>query len=235
MMFVEALKYKKNNHSEAIEQSLGLSHPDIYLCARDILKKQNQEQGLFLDVGAGLGEFVRVLKEQTQFSLHGVDLMYSEIKGVEWYVQDLNRNLQFQADKFDVVSCLEVVEHIENPRKLIREIFRVLKPGGCALISTPNNESWRAIISYIFRGHFVAFTDSSYPAHITAINQKDIHRMFSESGFMDIQFFYSNKGVVPKWTTLNWQDINSHFFKGQRFSDNILCFAHKPGLRLASS
>lgn len=231
---MEAEQLKQIQHPDAIEQSLGLSHPDIYLCAADILKNNKLDSGVFLDVGAGLGQFLQMLKKQTNFSLFGVDLMYSNIKGVEWFVQDLNRNLQFQSEKFDVVSCIEVVEHIENPRKLMREIFRVLKPGGYVLFSTPNNESWRAILSFILRGHFVAFTDSSYPAHITAINQMDMDRVCKEAGFMDIQFFYSNKGALPKWTSMSWQALSGDTLKGKRFSDNILCLARKPGLKLVN-
>lgn len=220
-----------DQQSYAVEQSLGASSSEIYDQAIHILKGNSINSGMLLDVGAGVGHFISALKKETHFSLSAVDLMHTNMPDVRWYVQDLNRNLQFKNETFNVVSCLEVVEHLENPRKLIRDIFRVLEPGGYAVLSTPNNESWRSIMSFVFRDHFVAFTDSSYPAHITAVNQLDLLRMFDEAGFMNIQCFYTNKGVLPKWTSLSWQKVSFGLLNGKRYSDNILFLAQKPFLR----
>lgn len=51
---------------------------------------------------------------------------------------DLNCFLPFQSASFDGVDLVEVIEHIENQPQLVREINRVLKPGGMLLVSTPN-------------------------------------------------------------------------------------------------
>lgn len=219
--------------SEASQQSLGMSHPEIYGTVCNVLKARGVDSGFLLDVGAGVGDFINVLKKKTRCTLFGVDLMYSKVPEVEWYVQDLNRNLQFQSEKFETVTCLEVLEHVENPRKLVREMFRVMKPGGNIVLSTPNNHSWRAILSYIFREHFVAFTNSSYPAHITAINKADLERMCKEAGFSNITFEYTNSGALPKWTSMTWQKISGNFLKGMRYSDNIICSAQKPHIAAA--
>lgn len=213
---------------EASQQSLGMSHPAIYERTCALLKEQNLQGGALLDVGAGVGDFIRILQKETSCTLYGVDLMHSSVPGVEWYVQDLNRNLQFQNGKFNAITCLEVLEHVENPRKLVREMFRVLKPGGTLILSTPNNQSWRAILSYVFRGHFVDFTDSSYPAHITAINKTDIERICDEAGFMNVGFHFTDRGCLPKWTSLTWQSVSGNLLKGLRYSDNIICVAQKP-------
>lgn len=46
-------------------------------------------------------------------------------------------NLTFEANSFDAIICYHVLEHIENDRKAISELFRVLKPKGWAIIQTP--------------------------------------------------------------------------------------------------
>ena len=48
-------------------------------------------------------------------------------------------------DSCDAVVCTDVIEHVENPDEIFREIFRILKPGGIAVFSTPirlSEEPW---------------------------------------------------------------------------------------------
>src|SRR6266852_2653263 len=98
--------------------------------------------GAVLDYGAGAGVLTERLLSLGRFtSITGVDLM-TRPTGMP---QDVNW-----------VSC-DINEHLENPRAVIREWFRLLKSGGTLALSTPNNESWRALIALIFRGHFVSF------------------------------------------------------------------------------
>jgi 2-polyprenyl-3-methyl-5-hydroxy-6-metoxy-1,4-benzoquinol methylase len=54
---------------------------------------------------------------------------------------DLNKGLPFKKNFFDVVVGLEVLEHLYNPYEMMKEIKRVLKPKGYAIISMPNTAS----------------------------------------------------------------------------------------------
>lgn len=65
---------------------------------------------------------------------------------------DLNEFLPFRSGAFDAVNLVEVIEHIENQPQLIREICRVLKPGGRVLISTPNILNVFSRIRFLFTG-----------------------------------------------------------------------------------
>ncbi|MBY0383839.1 methyltransferase domain-containing protein [bacterium] len=219
---------ESRNLNQAVQQSLGISHGNIYKKVMDVIKTYGPENGQLLDFGAGQGDFLKNMKRAAfQFMYHGVDLMYSKVEGVNWYVQDLNKKLQFKDGQFDVVTCIEVIEHLENPRKIIRELSRALKPEGLLVITTPNNESWRSIISYIFRGHFVSFTETSYPAHITALNQTDLYRILQECGFTRMEVVYTDVGMVPSLPQYTWQKISFGFLKGLRFSDNIVVVAQR--------
>jgi SAM-dependent methyltransferase len=51
-------------------------------------------------------------------------------------------DVPFKADSFDVVLCLEVLEHIPHPERLGLEIMRVLKPGGLCMLMTPARVKW---------------------------------------------------------------------------------------------
>ena len=94
-------------------------------------------------------------------------------------------------------------------------------------MSTPNNESLRALLSYWSRGHFVAFTDRDYPAHITALNRKDLLRASREAGFEFVCWDYSPLGCVPGMTRWSWQKLSFGLMKGLRYSDNIFIVLQK--------
>ncbi|MBD2032612.1 methyltransferase domain-containing protein [Phormidium sp. FACHB-322] len=185
-----------------------------------------------LDWGAGKGLLTqRVLQLRLFKSVTAIDIQSrpeSLDPSVIWMQADLNEPVNIENETFDLILSAEVIEHLENPRALVREWLRLLKPGGLLIFSTPNNESWRSILALIFRGHFVSFGDSSYPAHITALVRKDISRILCEAGFIDTQLLFTNFGVIPKLPKYYWQDVPLTSFRGLRFSDNLLAVARKP-------
>lgn len=185
--------------------------------------------GDLLDFGAGRGNLLRSIPTDLSFrSLAGTDL-YPPPNGlnIRWYQGDLNAPLSLPAESYDTLIASEVIEHLENPRAVAREWFRLLRPSGLLVCSTPNNESVRSLLSLAIGGHFVAFTDTSYPAHITALVRLDLRRILTEAGFSDIHFSYTNDGSVPKLPGLKWQRLSKSIFKGLRFSDNVVVAARK--------
>ncbi|HMK29817.1 MAG TPA: methyltransferase domain-containing protein [Terriglobales bacterium] len=215
----------------AAHASGGTSDGFIYrMIARSI--RNNDLRGSVLDFGAGKGDLTRLLLEAGRFSqVAAADLMESpaDLKpSVRWMVADLNHPLPCASESFDVIVAAEVIEHLENPRSVSRELFRLLRPGGSLILTTPNNESWRALISLIVRGHFVAFNDGSYPAHITALLRTDLLRILTEVGFAAPAFDYSHHGGVPGLPIVAWQSFSMGILRGLRFSDNLLALARKP-------
>ncbi|MDB6077814.1 MAG: hypothetical protein JWO82_1561, partial [Akkermansiaceae bacterium] len=147
---------------------------------------------------------------------------------IQWIACDLNLPLPVEPSSFDVVTSSEVIEHLENSRAICREWFRVLRPGGTLILSTPNCESWRSLLSLVFQGHFAAFNHQNYPAHITALLQLDLRRILTEAGFKEISFNFVPSGGIPKLGRLTWQAISGGLLKGRRFSDNLVAVARKP-------
>jgi 2-polyprenyl-3-methyl-5-hydroxy-6-metoxy-1,4-benzoquinol methylase len=146
---------------------------------------------------------------------------------VVWIDADLDESLVKPDESFDVILCCEVIHCLENPRAVAREFFRLLRSNGTVIISTPNNESVRAIAALWVRGHFVEFGVSSYPFSKTALLRTDLDRLLGEAGFEGREFFYSNRGGVPKKPSLTWQRISGGWLTGKRFSDNIFAIARK--------
>lgn len=92
-------------------------------------------EGRMLDVGAGLKPYAPVYSRyfsecisiDVPYSLHDLD--------VDFYGPA--DNLPFEDATYDCVLCTEVLEHLPDPLAAMREISRVLKPGGHAFVTTP--------------------------------------------------------------------------------------------------
>lgn len=96
-------------------------------------------RGRLLDAPAGDGTISRRLKES------GFDVVAADInpqlfcnKGISCRKVDLNQNLPFEDETFDVVLCSNGIEHLEAPFLFVKECFRILKGRGILLITTPN-------------------------------------------------------------------------------------------------
>ncbi len=86
-----------------------------------------------LDIGCGTGFVLK--KVNSCFSLRvGIDISFQVLKHAQKYTHHIcnadNDFLPFKDNQFDAVTCLAVLHHMPNHEQLIKEIFRVLKPGG---------------------------------------------------------------------------------------------------------
>jgi len=111
----------------------------------DLIRKLNKTYKFknFLDVGCADGSFSKKLKDDFDFDAHGIDISGGAIKlalkkGIKATVHNLEHKLHFEDNFFDLIFCLEVIEHIYDTDFLIRELKRVLKNKGILIISTPN-------------------------------------------------------------------------------------------------
>jgi len=105
-----------------------------------------------LDCGCNDGEFtMRVAETIGTDRIYGIDTMSERVdkaraRGIEVYQGDLNRELPYENESFDVVHANQVIEHLHNTDILIKEAYRVLKTGGYLVISTPNLASFHNIL-----------------------------------------------------------------------------------------
>jgi 2-polyprenyl-3-methyl-5-hydroxy-6-metoxy-1,4-benzoquinol methylase len=219
------------NRRNAAEASGGGSNPVIHNWFKKLLLDL-ELKGDLLDFGAGKGILTETILRLDRFgSVTAADLRVAPPglpKQITWISADLNEPLKLSDSLFDVIVAPEVIEHLENPRALAREWFRLLRPRGKLILSTPNNESWRAILSLLFRGHYTLFRSNSYPAHITPLLRCDIERCLTEAGFENPIFVFMDNGALPKFTHLRWQTLSCGLLKGLRYSDNLLAMASKP-------
>src|SRR5208283_4470544 len=94
-------------------------------------------QGKVLDYGAGVGQLTRRLLALQRFEqVSAADMLpvSPDLAGkVEWIEQDLNSPIENRDEFFDVAIAAEVIEHLENPRATVRDLYRILRPGGTVI------------------------------------------------------------------------------------------------------
>jgi len=97
-----------------------------------------------LDCGCGMGVYMMMMRRLRDVNIVGVDgdvgrLEWAEREGVDARLSrvDIHR-LPFADNSFDKVLMSEVLEHLSDDRKAMREVFRVLKPGGTLALSVPH-------------------------------------------------------------------------------------------------
>ena len=208
---------------ESAEKSGGTSSKDVKEFVLKLIGPLEKFERV-LDFGAGKGELLSILGDLLPaLKLCGTDILPrpSQLKPeIAWHQQDLNQPWRPE-HLFDLVICSEVVEHLENPRQLFRDLAALIRPGGWLVLTMPNQESYRSLLSLWLRGNHVAFIGNCYPAHITALLAEDLRRISAETGFEKPVIHFSGRGVLPKFTGISWQHVSFGLFRSKRFSDGV--------------
>jgi SAM-dependent methyltransferase len=108
-----------------------------------------------LDLGCANGAFTMELARRIGAAeSHGVEFVAelaagARARGVQVAPTNLNERFPYESESFDVVHSNQVIEHLEKTDSFLKEVHRVLRPTGYALISTNNLASWHNIFSLV--------------------------------------------------------------------------------------
>jgi methionine biosynthesis protein MetW len=164
---------------------------EIFDTASSVLKEGNR----ILDVGCGDGHFALHIKDRF-VEIYGAEIakeaaLVAQRQNVFTSVMDLNLSLSYKDNIFDAVTCLDVIEHLLDPGSLIAEIYRVLRPDGQSVLTTPNIRYFRNLNKLIFKGTFPHTSPDTFVwggGHLHYFTRKDINNLLINAGFKRIEF-----------------------------------------------
>jgi 2-polyprenyl-3-methyl-5-hydroxy-6-metoxy-1,4-benzoquinol methylase len=174
--------------------------------------------GDYLDVGSGVGKLLKLIGARYGVNCFACDYTRELIRFPDQPVDivDLNREpMPYADDRFSLATCAETIEHLERYRETIREIYRVLKPGGIAVITTPN------ILNLRSRLHNLTFGFASLFGPL-AIDEQDVH--CSRGHINPVGWFYLAHAVLDA----GFVDLKLSIDKYQRRSLISLFFLYLP-------
>jgi len=149
-----------------------IARPEIHETVTGILDPF--PRGKLLDVPAGEGALSGRLSE-AGFHVQACDL-YPEIfmlRNIDVRRGDLSGTLPYADAEFQYITCLEGLEHIENPHQAIREFARLLAPGGHLVISVPNILNIEERVKWLLNG---------YTSHFKPISEEHLRMRHEQWG-----------------------------------------------------
>jgi SAM-dependent methyltransferase len=153
----------------------------------------------YLDLGSGTGALLRNVRERFGVTSFACDYTgrWMKVEGQNVQIADLDKDLlPYEDGQFALVTCVEVIEHVENFRAVVREVFRILRPGGVAVFSTPNVLNMRSRLRYLLSGFYNLFGPvlldrpdlrPGAKGHISPINFFYLAHAFASAGFSDLK------------------------------------------------
>ncbi len=116
---------------------------------------ESEEGGLLLDCGCHAGEHsLQLAKRISPTRVFGLDYNERMLSGARkrglFVVRcDVNKLLPFSDNSFNVVTAFDLIEHIVETETFVKELYRVIAPGGYLILDTPNLASWHNIVALV--------------------------------------------------------------------------------------
>lgn len=145
-------------------------------------------RGPLLDLACGTGAWLSRLQQQGFADVLGVDRDVDAfgLDPSKHVLANLDQNFSEQIPRtFDVITAIEIIEHVESPAGFLREARKLINPGGYMLVTTPNVECIQSRLRFLLQGRLRAFEDDGTgdPTHISPLLTSLMPRLTSRAGW----------------------------------------------------
>lgn len=166
---------------------------------RQILRRV--PSGRLLDVGCGLGLFLETMRGE--FELYGIDLSeYAvgqarrRLPGAELTVGSLTEGLPFD-EKFDVVTAINIFEHLDDPGAGLDAVRAELRPGGLLVAHLPT-------IGNRVQARLYAGSYDADPTHIYRPSGREFSKLAQQHGFSTVSYSFAPFVGSAIWRVFPW-------------------------------
>jgi len=171
----------------------------LHETVEQLVKKINPRR--IIDLGSGHGGLPLKLYDEG-FSVVCTEVNTSiNLTKIPHIQLDLNNKIKLK-EKFDMVICTEVIEHLYNSKKLFHDAYNLLKEEGHFIFTTPNNQNWFSRLFFLFTGKFPSFQGkphgkdrSWFEPHITPIFTWQVKLLIKD--LFKIEKITFNRSVLP--------------------------------------
>ena len=209
-----------------LKGGMGTLHIINPLRLKFIIEKLNMPTYKVLDVGCGGGILTEALAKAGAQAT-GIDLSEESIKAAKYHAQQQGLNIDYRyesiesvaekhAGEFDVVTCMEMLEHVPEPAKTIAACSKLLKPGGHAFFSTINRTPKAFLFAIIGGEYILRLLPKGTHTYKKLIRPSELKKWTKESG---LEFQRLSSLIYNPFTKVfkveEKEDVNymAHFIK----------------------
>lgn len=165
--------------------------PDRKRCLLETLLKYLKPGDSVLDLGCGGGQFTRAMHEAgyaaigMDISEKAINLAFKQFPECHFQILNPNGTIPSPDETFAAVWCTEVIEHVLDVHDFLSEIYRVVKPNGILILTTPYHGLLKnlAIVLIKFDKHF-----DPQGSHIRFFNRRSLENCLGKAGFEPLSF-----------------------------------------------
>ena len=175
-----------------------MMRPVVEKSARLIESEIKGGAGKLLDIGCGYGFFLGEMKSRG-WQVQGIEIsnvgrQYARDKwGVQVHSQALE-DLALSENFFDVVTLFYVLEHVVDPKALLKKVNYILKPGGLVLLRWPHTTPIVRLLGPLSKRLDLYHT----PYHLYDFTPKTMKMLLTQSGFKNVKTMIKGHTLPPR-------------------------------------
>ena len=182
-----------------------------------------------LDVGCGGGILSESMARRGA-DVTGIDLGTENLKAAALHAEQsaLHETLRYQhipveelakthAGQFDIVTCMEMLEHVPDPSSIVQACFELLAPGGVCVLSTINRNPKSYLFAIVGAEYVLRLLDRGTHDYSKFITPAELDKMAIDAGF-------TRQDIIG----LHYNPLTKRYWLAQNVDVNYMMAVHKP-------